>query len=93
MKLLPLMVPVMCWVKERRLAGRTWSVYLAMEVPKLLVAVMVYSTGACAAVGRPLRDPVWVSNVVPAGAAGEMLKEEIDPPLYVAAKPLIPLLT
>jgi hypothetical protein len=51
--------------------ARTVKEKLAREVPEAFVAVIVKAVFANASVGDPLKIPVVILNVVPAGAAGD----------------------
>jgi len=59
----------------------TTMVTLAVSVPPVLVAVMVYEALEVTAVGVPLMAPVEVSSDKPAGSDGETEYEMIVPPL------------
>ena len=61
----------------------TTMVTLAVSVPPVLVAVMVYDTEDVMAVGVPLMAPVEVSSTNPAGSDGETEYETTVPPVEV----------
>lgn len=61
----------------------TTMVTLAVSVPPVLVAVMVYDAEDVTAVGVPLMSPVEVSSDKPAGSDGETEYEMIVPPFAV----------
>lgn len=61
----------------------TTMVTLAVSVPPVLVAVMVYEALEVTAVGVPLRTPVEVSSAKPAGSDGETDQETTVPPVDV----------
>ena len=61
----------------------TTMVTLAVSVPPVLVAVMVYEALEVTAVGVPLRTPVEVSSAKPAGSDGETEYETTVPPVDV----------
>jgi hypothetical protein len=71
----------------------TVNVNVLVANPDALVAVIVYVVGLCLDVGVPVSNPVEELNVVPAGAAGEMAKLEIAPPVDVMVYPEIALFT
>jgi hypothetical protein len=58
-------------------------VTLAVSVPPVLVAVIVYDAEEVTAVGVPLMLPVEVSSDKPAGSDGETEYEMIVPPFAV----------
>ena len=58
-------------------------VMLAVSVPPVLLAVMVYVADEATAVGFPLIAPVEESRDKPAGSDGETDQEVIAPPLVV----------
>jgi hypothetical protein len=58
-----------------------------------LVAVIVYAVALCVAVGVPVKSPVAVLKVVPEGAAGEIAKLAIVPPVDVIVYPEIDVFT
>jgi hypothetical protein len=55
--------------------------------------VIVYVVALCVLVGVPASTPVKASNVVPAGAEGEIAKLEIVPPEEETEYPTIEVLT
>ena len=59
----------------------TTMVTLAVSVPPVLVAVMVYEALEVTAVGVPLMAPVEVSSDKPAGSDGETEYDTTAPPL------------
>ena len=61
----------------------TTMVTLAVSVPPVLVAVMVYDAEDVTAVGVPLMSPVEVSSAKPAGSDGETEYETTVPPVDV----------
>ena len=61
----------------------TTMVMLAVSVPPVLVAVMVYEALEVTAVGVPLMAPVVVSNDKPAGSDGETEYDTTLPPVEV----------
>ena len=72
----------------------TTMVTLAVSVPPVLVAVMVYEAEDVTAVGVPLMAPVEVSRAKPAGSDGETEYEMTVPPVdateaVVMAVPLV----
>jgi hypothetical protein len=58
-------------------------VMLAVSLPPVLLAVMVYVADEVTAVGFPLMAPVEESRDKPAGSDGETDQEVIAPPLVV----------
>ena len=62
----------------------TTMVTLAVSVPPVLVAVMVYEAEEVTAEGVPLMAPVEVSSANPAGSDGETEYETTVPPVEVA---------
>jgi hypothetical protein len=56
---------------------------LAVSLPPVLLAVMVYVADEATAVGFPLMAPVEESRDKPAGSDGETDQEVIAPPLVV----------
>ena len=58
-------------------------VMLAVSVPPVLLAVMVYVADEVTAVGFPLMAPVEESRDKPAGSDGETDQEVMAPPLVV----------
>jgi hypothetical protein len=58
-------------------------VTLAVSVPPVLVAVIVYVAEEFTAVGVPLRTPVEASSAKPAGSDGETDQETTVPPVDV----------
>ena len=58
-------------------------VTLAVSVPPVLVAVIVYDAEDVTAVGVPLMSPVEVSSDKPAGSDGETEYETTVPPVVV----------
>ena len=61
----------------------TTMVTLAVSVPPVLVAVMVYEALEVTAVGVPLMAPVEVSSDKPAGSDGETEYDTTLPPVEV----------
>ena len=61
----------------------TTMVTLAVSVPPVLVAVMVYEAEEVTAEGVPLMAPVEVSSANPAGSDGETEYETTVPPVEV----------
>ena len=61
----------------------TTMVSVAVSVPPVLVAVMVYDAEDVTAVGVPLMSPVEVSSDKPAGSDGETEYETTVPPVDV----------
>ena len=61
----------------------TTMVTLAVSVPPVLVAVIVYDAEDVTAVGVPLMSPVEVSSDKPAGSDGETEYETTVPPVVV----------
>ena len=61
----------------------TTMVMLAVSLPPVLVAVMVYVADEATAVGFPLMAPVEESRDKPAGSVGETDQEVMVPPLVV----------
>ena len=61
----------------------TTMVMLAVSVPPVLVAVIVYEAEDVTAVGVPLMAPVEVSRERPAGSDGETEYEMTVPPVEV----------
>ena len=61
----------------------TTMVMLAVSVPPVLLAVMVYVADEVTAVGFPLMAPVEESRDKPAGSDGETDQEVMAPPLVV----------
>jgi hypothetical protein len=61
----------------------TTMVTLAVSVPPVLVAVMVYDAEDVTAEGVPLMAPVEVSSANPAGSDGETEYETTVPPVEV----------
>ena len=62
-------------------------------LPAVLVPVMVYAVAGVTVVGVPLRVPVAVSKVMPAGAAGVIVKLTIPPPVDVTVSPIAAVFT
>ena len=58
----------------------TTMVMVAVSVPPVLVAVMVYEALEVTAVGVPLMAPVEESRERPAGKPGETVHEVMVPP-------------
>jgi len=58
-------------------------VTLAVSVPPVLVAVIVYDAEVVTAVGVPLMSPVEVSSDKPAGSDGDTEYETTVPPVEV----------
>tara|TARA_B100001287_G_scaffold38165_1_gene27481 strand:+ start:93 stop:326 length:234 start_codon:yes stop_codon:yes gene_type:complete len=58
-------------------------VTLAVSVPPVLVAVIVYDAEVVTAVGVPLMAPVEVSSDKPAGSDGDTEYETTVPPVEV----------
>ena len=61
----------------------TTMVTLAVSVPPVLVAVIVYEAEDVTSVGVPLMAPVVVSNDRPAGSEGETEYDTTLPPVEV----------
>ena len=61
----------------------TTMVTLAVSVPPVLVAVIVYDAEDVTAVGVPLISPVEVSSDKPAGSDGDTEYETTVPPVEV----------
>ena len=61
----------------------TTMVMVAVAVPPVLVAVMVYEVEDVTAVGVPLMAPVVVSSDNPAGSDGETEYDTTLPPVEV----------
>ena len=61
----------------------TTIVMLAVSLPPVLLALMVYVADEATAVGFPLMAPVEESRDKPAGSDGETDQEVIAPPLVV----------
>ena len=64
-------------------------VTLAVSVPPVLVAVIVYDAEGVTAVGVPLMLPVEVSSDKPAGRDGETEYETTVPPVEVTVAVVI----
>tara|TARA_Y100000766_G_scaffold192339_1_gene165374 strand:- start:1533 stop:1766 length:234 start_codon:yes stop_codon:yes gene_type:complete len=64
-------------------------VTLAVSVPPVLVAVIVYDAEDVTAVGVPLMLPVEVSSDKPAGSDGETEYETTVPPVEVTVAVVI----
>ena len=67
----------------------TTMVTLAVSVPPVLVAVIVYDAEDVTAVGVPLMAPVEVSSDKPAGSDGETEYETTAPPVEVTVPVVI----
>ena len=67
----------------------TTMVMLAVSVPPVLVAVIVYDAEDVTAVGVPLMAPVEVSSDKPAGSDGETEYETTVPPVEVTVAVVI----
>ena len=67
----------------------TTMVTLAVSVPPVLVAVMVYEAEEVTAEGVPLMAPVEVSSANPAGSDGETEYETTVPPVEVTVAVVI----
>ena len=65
-------------------------VMLAVSLPPVLLAVMVYVADEATAVGFPLIAPVEESRDKPAGSDGETDQEVIAPPLVVGVSVVMP---
>ena len=65
-------------------------VTLAVSLPPVLHAVMVYEVEEVTAVGVPLMAPVVESKDKPAGRVGETDHEVIVPPLTVGVTVVMP---
>ena len=61
----------------------TTMVMVAVAVPPVLVAVMVYEAEDVTTVGVPLMAPVVVSRAKPAGSDGETEYDTTLPPVVV----------
>ena len=68
----------------------TTMVILAVSLPPVLLAVIVYAADEATAVGFPLIAPVDESRVRPAGSDGETDQEVIAPPLVVGVNVVMP---
>ena len=67
----------------------TSMVTVAVSLPPVLLAVMVYVADVVTAVGVPLIAPLEESKDKPAGSDGEMDQEVIEPPLTVGVTVVI----
>ena len=67
----------------------TTMVILAVSVPPVLVAVMVYTAEDVTAVGVPLIAPVEVSRAKPAGSEGDTEYDMTVPPVEVTVSVVI----
>ena len=67
----------------------TTIVILAVSVPPVLVAVMVYTAEDVTAVGVPLIAPVEVSRANPAGSGGDTEYDMTVPPVEVTVSVVI----
>ena len=67
----------------------TTMVTLAVSVPPVLVAVIVYDAEGVTAVGVPLMLPVEVSSDKPAGRDGDAEYETTAPPVEVTVSVVI----
>ena len=67
----------------------TTMVILAVSVPPVLVAVIVYEALEVTAVGVPLIEPVDVSRAKPAGSDGETEYDTTAPPVEVTVSVVI----
>ena len=67
----------------------TTMVTLAVSVPPVFVAVIVYDAEDVTAVGVPLMAPVEVSSDKPAGSDGETEYETTVPPVEVTVSVVI----
>ena len=67
----------------------TTMVILAVSLPPVLLAVIVYAADEATAVGFPLMAPVVESRDKPAGSDGETDQEVIAPPLVVGVNVVI----
>ena len=67
----------------------TTMVMLAVPVPPVLVAVIVYEALEVTAVGVPLMAPVEVSSDKPAGSDGDTEYETTVPPVEVTVSVVI----
>ena len=67
----------------------TTMVMLAVSVPPVFVAVIVYDAEDVTAVGVPLMLPVEVSSDKPAGSDGETEYETTVPPVEVTVAVVI----
>ena len=67
----------------------TTIVTLAVSVPPVLVAVIVYVADDVTAVGVPLIEPVDVSRAKPAGSDGDTEYETTAPPVEVTESVVI----
>ena len=68
----------------------TTMVTVAVSLPPVLAAVMVYKVDEVTAVGVPLMAPVVESKAKPAGRVGETDHEVIVPPFTVGVTVVIP---
>ena len=60
-----------------------------MAEPLAFVPVIVNAVAPAITDGVPVKAPVEVLKVVPVGAAGEMLKDAIAPPVLLTVNPVI----
>ena len=67
----------------------TTMVILAVSVPPVLVAVIVYEALEVTAVGVPLMAPVEVSSDKPAGSDGDTEYDTTAPPVEVTVSVVI----
>ena len=67
----------------------TMMVMVAVSVPPVLVAVIVYDALEVTAVGVPLISPVEVSRANPAGSDGDTEYETTAPPVDVTVSVVI----
>ena len=67
----------------------TTMVMVAVSVPPVLVAVIVYDAVEVTAVGVPLISPVEVSRDKPAGSDGDTEYETTAPPVDVTVSAVI----
>ena len=68
----------------------TTMVTVAVSLPPVLAAVMVYKVDEVTAVGVPLMAPVVESKAKPAGSDGETDHEVIVPPFTVGVTVVMP---
>ena len=76
--------------KEDGAMSLTTMVTLAVSLPPVLLAVMVYKVDEVTAVGVPEIAPVVESKAKPAGRVGETDHEVIVPPLTVGVTVVMP---
>ena len=77
------------YVRSDGITSLTTMVMLAVSVPPVLVAVMVYTADGVTAVGFPLIAPVEVSRTNPAGRDGDTAYDTTAPPVEVTVSVVI----